>query len=68
MTTRIANIDARRAPEVKTSTSCRTMTDIRKLTRKELNAEIEKGYTDMQEGRMRLAEQVFSDLRRDYGL
>lgn len=68
MTTRIANIDARRAPEVKTSTSCRTMKDMRELTKEELNAEIEKGYTDMQEGRMRLAEQVFSDLRRDYGL
>lgn len=66
MTTRIANIDARRAPEVKTS--CRTMKDMRELTKEELNAEIEKGYTDMQEGRMRLAEQVFSDLRRDYGL
>ena len=38
------------------------------MTKEELNAEIEKGYMDMQEGRMRLAEQVFSDLRRDYGL
>ena len=53
---------------MKTSTSCRTMKDMRELTKEELNAEIEKGYTDMQEGRMRLAEQVFSDLRRDYGL
>ena len=66
MTTKTANIDARRAPEVRTS--CRTMTDMRELTREEINAEIEKGYMDMQEGRMRLAEQVFSDLRRGYGL
>lgn len=66
MTTKTANIDARRAPEVKTF--CRTMTDMRELTKEELNAEIEKGYMDMQEGRMRLAESVFSDIRRDYGL
>ena len=66
MTTKTANIDARRVPEVKTSG--RTLTDMRELTREEINAEIEKGYMDMQEGRMRLAEQVFSELRRDYGL
>lgn len=66
MTTKTANIDARRVSEVKTSG--RTLTDMRELTREEINAEIEKGYMDMQEGRMRLAEQVFSDLRRDYGL
>lgn len=66
MTTKTANTDARRVPEVKTFG--RTMTDMRELTREEINAEIEKGYMDMQEGRMRLAGQVFSDLRRDYSL
>lgn len=66
MKTKTANIDVRRIPEVKIS--CRTMTDMRELTKEELNTEIKKGYTDMQEGRTRLAELVFADLHRDYGL
>lgn len=38
------------------------------LTKEELNAEIEKGYADMLEGRTEPAEKVFADIRRDFGL
>ena len=38
------------------------------LSREELDAEIEKGYTDMLEGRTEPAGKVFHDIRRDYGL
>lgn len=38
------------------------------LSQEELNAEIEKGYTDMLEGRTKSADKVFADIRRDYGL
>lgn len=38
------------------------------LTSEELDAEIEKGYVDMLEGRTRSAKQVFSDIHKDYGL
>ena len=39
-----------------------------KLSETELNAELEKGYADMTEGRTKPAEQVFADIRKDYGV
>lgn len=38
------------------------------LTEDQLNAELEKGYEDMLEGRTKSAGMVFSDIRKDYGL
>ena len=38
------------------------------LSEEELNAELEKGYADMLTGRVRPADQVFADIRRDYGI
>ena len=38
------------------------------LSREELDAEIEKGYADMQEKRTESADKVFADIRRDYDL
>ena len=38
------------------------------LSEAEFNAEIEKGFADMTAGRMRPAEDVFADLKRDYGI
>lgn len=46
----------------------KTMVNMDELTSEELNTEIEKGYMDMVEGRMRSAKQVFSDIHKDYGL
>jgi DNA-damage-inducible protein J len=34
----------------------------------EFNAEIEKGYRDMKEGKVRPASDVFADLQKDYDL
>ncbi|MGF7141685.1 DNA-damage-inducible protein J [Anaerotaenia torta] len=33
-----------------------------------LNAELEKGYTDMVTGKTKPAKQTFADIRRDYGV
>lgn len=38
------------------------------LTKEELDAELEKGYADMEAGRTVPAEKVFADIRRKYGL
>lgn len=38
------------------------------LTKEELDAELEKGYTDMLEGRTKPAGKVFTDIRKEYGL
>jgi len=38
------------------------------LSETELNVELEKGYTDMKEGHVRTAADVFSDLQKDYGI
>ena len=38
------------------------------LSEEELNAELEKGYADMLEGRTKPARQAFADIRKDYGL
>ena len=42
--------------------------DINKLSQAELNAELEKGYQDVLQGRTKPASEVFSELRREYGL
>lgn len=42
--------------------------ELGKLTEKELDKELEKGYTDMLEGRTEEASKVFADIRKDYGL
>lgn len=36
------------------------------LSEEMLNAELEKGYTDIQSGRTKSANQVFADIRSDY--
>ena len=36
------------------------------LSEEMLNAELEKGYTDIQSGRTKFANQVFADIRSDY--
>ena len=38
------------------------------LSEVELNAELEKGYADMIEGRTKTARQSFADIRKDYGI
>lgn len=38
------------------------------LTKEELDAELEKEYADMLEGRTKTAAKVFADIRKDYGL
>ena len=38
------------------------------LSEEQLNTELEKGYTDMLKGHIRPADEVFSDIRKDYGL
>lgn len=38
------------------------------ISEEELNNELEKGYADMNEGRTRPADQVFADIRREYGI
>lgn len=42
--------------------------DVSTLTEEQLNAELEKGYADIKEGRSRSARSVFDDIRRDYGV
>ncbi len=39
--------------------------NVSELTEVELNAELEKGYTDMVEGRTKPARQAFADIRKD---
>ena len=38
------------------------------LSVEEFNTELEKGYTDMKEGKVRPASDVFADLQKDYGI
>lgn len=40
--------------------------DISTLTETQLSAELEKGYADITAGRVRAAEEVFADIRKDY--
>jgi DNA-damage-inducible protein J len=42
--------------------------DISKLSEAEMNAELEKGYADIMEGKTKPAKQVFADIRKDYEL
>ena len=42
--------------------------DMSVLSKEELDAEIEKGYVDMLAGKTKPADQVFADIRKDYGL
>jgi len=42
--------------------------DISKVTESELNAELEKGYADMLEGRTKPARKACADIRKDYGI
>lgn len=37
------------------------------LSKEQLDAEIQKGYDDMLEGRTEPAKQVFEEIRKDYG-
>ena len=38
------------------------------LTDAQMDAELEKGYADMQAGRTKSAKSAFADIRKDYGL
>ena len=42
--------------------------DMTTLTEDQLRAEIQKGYEDVLAGRTKPADQVFAEIRRDYGL
>ena len=42
--------------------------DISRMAAQQLNAELEKGYTDMQAGRTIPAAEGFTDIRRKYGV
>ena len=59
MAAKSANLYARIEPDVKEQAE---------LTEAELNAELEKGYADMAAGRTKPVKQVFTDIRKDYGL
>ena len=41
-------------------------TDVSELSEADLNAELEKGYADMEAGRIKSVRQVFADIRKDY--
>jgi DNA-damage-inducible protein J len=42
--------------------------DMSALSEDEMNAELEKGYADMKDGRTKPASKVFADIRKDYNL
>ena len=42
--------------------------DMSRLTQEQLDAELQKGYDDIQADRTKPAKQVFDSIRRDYGL
>ncbi len=42
--------------------------NVAKLSETELDAELEKGYADMEAGRIKSVRQAFADIRRDYGI
>lgn len=42
--------------------------DVSALSEAQMNAELEKGYADMQAGHTRAAKSVFADIRKDYSL
>jgi DNA-damage-inducible protein J len=41
-------------------------TDVSELSESDLNAELEKGYADMEAGRIKSVRQAFADIRKDY--
>ena len=41
---------------------------VAEMTQTELDAELEKGFADMEAGRTKLARQAFADIRRDDGI
>ena len=42
--------------------------DVSRMTQAQLNAELEKGYKDMQEGRTIPMEQAFASVRKENGI
>lgn len=42
--------------------------DVSRMTKEQLNAELEKGYAQMQNGQTIPAEQAFTDIRKKYGV
>ncbi len=42
--------------------------DASALTEAQMDAELEKGYADMQTGRTKSVKSAFADIRKDYGL
>lgn len=42
--------------------------DMSKLTKEQLDAELQQGYDDVLAGRTKPAKQVFDSIRKDYGL
>ena len=42
--------------------------DVSRMTQEQLDAELEKGYTDLKSQRTRPAADVFSDIRTEYGV
>jgi DNA-damage-inducible protein J len=42
--------------------------DVSTLTDTQMNAELEKGYPDMLEGRTQPTKQAFADIRKDYNV
>ena len=44
------------------------MVDMTKLTAKELDVELEKGYQDILAGRKKPASKIFDEIRKDYGI
>lgn len=42
--------------------------NIHSFSEKQLNAELEKGYADIEAGRTKSASKAFSDIRKDYNL
>ncbi len=41
---------------------------VAEMTQTELDAELEKGFADMEAGRTKPARQAFADIRKDYGI
>ena len=44
------------------------LTNVSVLSDAEVDAELEKGYADMKEGRTKPVKSAFADIRKDYGL
>lgn len=54
--------------EMKIPRDIRRPVNMYELTKEELDAELEKGWQDHLAGRGRPAEEVFADLRREFGI